>query len=378
MEKRTANHRLDADAKKRGSVQVVTEGRPHMGLKQDDMFDGLVVAATDINDLYMKTLEAVLRCGATAAPRGLPTREVRHAILQLRNPRQRLVTVRARKTNAAFAITEWLFTMIGTRDGAIPLHYNRKIEFLVKSPPATFEYSYGSRLRNWNGIDQLHSLRDRLSRDNHTRRAAAVLLDPVTDHLSEENVPCITCIQFLLRDGCLDLTVYMRSNDLILGFVYDAFTFTLILEVMAGWLRVDTGTYTHIAESLHIYERDVPFAREILANHEGVDLYSGTTIPDIRLSCEEFNPAFRRLAEVEEFSRRDPHGAAEKAQGLCTALPSSWRGMAYCILAYNVHRCTSASTEVRSEQFRELVTLTDPHYAYMLRSRYGAEHGMAL
>ena len=67
---------------------------------------------------------------------------------------------------------------------------------------------------------------------------------------------CTVCLQFIVRDEKLYCTTYMRSNDLWLGFPYDVFQFTCIQIRMAMELGLDIGSYTHIAGSLHIYERD--------------------------------------------------------------------------------------------------------------------------
>ena len=73
---------------------------------------------------------------------------------------------------------------------------------------------------------------------------------------------CTVCLQFIVRDGKLYCTTYMRSNDLWLGFPYDVFQFTCIQIRMAMELGLDIGSYTHIAGSLHIYERDFEKAIE--------------------------------------------------------------------------------------------------------------------
>lgn len=48
----------------------------------------------------------------------------------------------------------------------------------------------------------------------------------------------------------------MRSNDLWMGFPNDIFQFTAIQIYLAMRLGVGLGTYTHIAGSLHLYDRD--------------------------------------------------------------------------------------------------------------------------
>ena len=41
------------------------------------------------------------------------------------------------------------------------------------------------------------------------------------------------------------------------GFPYDVFQFTCMQILMSMELEVEIGTYTHIAGSLHLYERNV-------------------------------------------------------------------------------------------------------------------------
>ena len=48
----------------------------------------------------------------------------------------------------------------------------------------------------------------------------------------------------------------MRSNDLFRGVPYNFIQFTSLQEVLAGWLDVELGSYNHISDSLHLYDRD--------------------------------------------------------------------------------------------------------------------------
>lgn len=58
------------------------------------------------------------------------------------------------------------------------------------------------------------------------------------------------------------MTTYMRSNDLWMGFPNDVFQFTAIQVYLAMRLGYQLGSYTHIAGSLHLYERDAKKAME--------------------------------------------------------------------------------------------------------------------
>ena len=72
-----------------------------------------------------------------------------------------------------------------------------------------------------------------------------------------KDLPCTISLQYLIREGALHCIVYMRSNDLWLGFPYDVFCFTAFQTKLAMELGVKLGTYTHIAGSLHLYERNL-------------------------------------------------------------------------------------------------------------------------
>lgn len=70
------------------------------------------------------------------------------------------------------------------------------------------------------------------------------------------DIPCTVVIQFLLRNDRLHAVTYMRSNDLWLGTPYDVFAFTTFQRIVALRLGVQPGTYTHVAGSMHVYDRN--------------------------------------------------------------------------------------------------------------------------
>src|ERR1035437_3254192 len=70
-----------------------------------------------------------------------------------------------------------------------------------------------------------------------------------------------------LRNGKLYWTQIMRSNDLFRGTPYNFVQFTMLQELLAGWLGVTMGSYTQLSDSLHVYESDL----ENVASHVAVD-----------------------------------------------------------------------------------------------------------
>ena len=77
---------------------------------------------------------------------------------------------------------------------------------------------------------------------------------------------CTIALQFLLRDGQLNMTGIMRSNDSWTGSPYDIFYFTELQKYVANELEVKYGTYTHFVSSIHIYERDFEKVEASLRN----------------------------------------------------------------------------------------------------------------
>ena len=86
------------------------------------------------------------------------------------------------------------------------------------------------------------------------------------EHKREGNADqvCTLHVNFAVREGRLHATAVMRSNDVVKGLAFDMPWFVSQLPRMAGEVSWPVGTYTHMAHSMHLYERDVPVAEEML------------------------------------------------------------------------------------------------------------------
>ena len=60
-----------------------------------------------------------------------------------------------------------------------------------------------------------------------------------------------------VRDGALEWTQILRSNDVFRGLPYNFVQFTMMQEIMAGWLNLRVGSYNQLSDSLHIYDSDI-------------------------------------------------------------------------------------------------------------------------
>lgn len=108
-----------------------------------------------------------------------------------------------------------------------------------------------------------------LKADKDTRQALLRFSLPEHFWVGNKDFTCTTHGNFLIRDDKLHLTIVMRSNDLMKGLVYDLPWFVSLIDKMVEELKpvypnLTKGTYTHIAHSLHIYEKDGPAILKML------------------------------------------------------------------------------------------------------------------
>jgi hypothetical protein len=166
------------------------------------------------------------------------------------------------------------------------------------------------RLRAWNGdIDQFYEVYKKLKDDPYSRQAVMVIFDPERDNeiLStgsySKDIPCTNYFVFTIRNGKLNMLTVMRSNDLHKGTLYDIPNFMIFQNVLAGWLEVEVGKYTHVANSFHIYETDVENFIEIHNDLYDTLVYDGADYGDPKVSINEFNQVMAAISTAEMYSR---------------------------------------------------------------------------
>lgn len=191
----------------------------------------------------------IMRIGASASPRGYRTMDLSPAALHVIHPRDRLAVGPWRRMNPAFAFVEWLMIMTGD-DAVDRIAFYASNMRQFSTDGVHVDGAYGPRV-----APHITRLVDTLRADHDSRQAAITILTP--DDLGKPNVPCTIGIQARIVEGKLDFMTFMRSNDAIWGFTYDAFCWTMLQEWVAGELNIPIGSYWHFTTSLHVYvDRD--------------------------------------------------------------------------------------------------------------------------
>jgi thymidylate synthase len=221
------------------------------------------------------------KSGEKVSPRGMATREVRDVHLMLAQPRARLLYAPpARILNPAFAVAETVWHLSGS-DAPWIFDYNERLRQYADD--GILLGAYGPRMRNWAGrVDQLANVVEVLKGDRDSRRALIQLYDPAQDAAGHKDVPCTLGFRFHLRAGHLHMTTMMRGQDVWIGMPYDVFFYTVLHELVAGWLDAELGEFHLSVGSLHIYEDHVEQAEELTS------LVASPVMSDLRTPWQGF------------------------------------------------------------------------------------------
>lgn len=194
--------------------------------------------------------------------RGGETREQLHVCLEILEPRERWIVSRTPALNPAFALVEVFWIAGGREDSALPVHWNPKLA-KYSGTGECFHGAYGHRLRQRFGVDQLDRVFHALQLNPATRQTVLQIWDAAADLPLESgepaaaDIPCNVIAIPKVRRGRLEWLQILRSNDAFRGFPHNVVQFTVLQEMIAGWLRLEVGAYNHISDSFHVYEADI-------------------------------------------------------------------------------------------------------------------------
>jgi thymidylate synthase len=245
--------------------------------------------------------EHLLRHGHKVAPRGQVTLEERNAVIQVTHPDDVTMYGIGRNWSDRLAAAEALQLIGGFSDPAAMVRMVPSMENFVNPQTRKFDGAYGPRT-----VGQMQAMLTKLLDDRDSRQGVLQVWNYTYDQIpGSVDYPCTVYINFAIRDSSLFMTTHMRSNDIWWGWCYDLFQFTQLGWTVANYLGLEMGTYTHVADSLHLYERDLPklekLSRPINATPQrlrGIGLkQSALQIPTWREFAQE--PAWEFFYDIE-------------------------------------------------------------------------------
>lgn len=248
------------------------------------MVVGELMEYANIHDAYLGTLNDIyFNYDFRSSPRGLPIREKLDYKFVVKNPvNEPIITFDLERNKVIEDYTKKEVELYNSQTNDVK-DFVKASKFWGKlaNPDGTVNSAYGylvwANKSHGNLLYEKENLAtpegfptmrtpwewcvESLKYDKDTRQAFLRFSLPEHQYWGNKDQTCTMHANFLIRDNKLNLTVVMRSNDLVLGLVYDLPWFVSLMDKMLHELKttypnLEKGTYSHFVHSLHIYERD--------------------------------------------------------------------------------------------------------------------------
>jgi thymidylate synthase len=219
------------------------------------------------------------------SPRGMKVKETLNAALVIEDPVACCYDNKIRSSQYSYIAGELLWYFSGRDDAKFISNFS-KFWLNIQTPYGSANSAYGDLIfveHKDEPISQWNWAYESLIRDKDTRQAIMHFNRPYHQYFENKDFVCTLNAVFHIRDNRLYLTVYMRSNDAIMGLPTDVAFFTMLQRQMLKHLKIKyadlkLGTYTHVDSSLHIYENNFDTVEEMLEYE-----FRPTVLPDIGL-----------------------------------------------------------------------------------------------
>ena len=153
-----------------------------------------------------------------------------------------------------------------------------------------WEYTYHQRMEK-----QIPWIIGELKRNPDSRRAVVVIRNE--SDLNTDSPACLQILQFMIRGEKLHCKVVFRSNDATKASFMNAYALIMLQKRIADAVGVTVGSYTHRANSYHVYERDYDmfegYIKRIKSGGELAYYYDG----DWDEQMEEARPEIAKMVE---------------------------------------------------------------------------------
>jgi thymidylate synthase len=129
--------------------------------------------------------------------------------------------------------------------------------------------SYASRLFDYAGVgrDQVEWVIERLRGDPTSRSATITTFEPLLD---TSYIPCVSLLDFWIRDGALEQVVYAHSIDFGSKGYGNLVELAWLQEHVASELGLPVGRLDFLIKSAHVYETELDYMNTVLAQVDGV------------------------------------------------------------------------------------------------------------
>jgi thymidylate synthase len=224
---------------------------------------------------YTGILAAVLHDSVPRSPRGTPCREICNLMFGVKHPSPLPIVTESDNRNVIisdYTRKEMEMYLSGERS-AEKWATISKFWGKLADPNGNITSQYGYLLflnascrGTWSNchVTPITWVISELTTDPDSRRAVAHIAMPEHLWVGNPDQTCTMHMQFSIHEDKLDVSVVMRSQDVVKGLAYDLPFFMYVQAFVADKLHKAVGTYTHLSHSMHAYDRDIDVIKAML------------------------------------------------------------------------------------------------------------------
>jgi thymidylate synthase len=207
------------------------------------------ITTPSIGEAWLAVADRILDQGATSRYDDLPILEIDRVTLDVAHP----------------SSTDAIVDRLGDPERLAWMHANFTDHARVAALGDA--RSYAGRLYDYagQGRDQIRWVVDRLRADPLSRSATITTFEPLLD---TSYIPCVSLLDFWIRDEAVELVVYAHSIDFGAKGYGNLVELAFLQEHVARELGRDLGRLVFLVKSAHVYESEFAYMRRVLGGAE--------------------------------------------------------------------------------------------------------------
>jgi thymidylate synthase len=207
----------------------------------------------------------------TSNPRGMEVKEIINCIIEIEEPNFNMFKNETRSSPERYVGSELLWYFSGTNKADFIENY-ASMWTQLKNDRNEVNSAYGYLIfkeENDDRYTQYEWVIESLKKDKDSRQAFMHFNKPYHQYNGNKDQVCTLTALFHIRNNKLLMTLNMRSNDVILGFMTDFTFFNMLhqqvfLHLKKYYPELEMGSYTHTSHSMHLYAKHYELVEKML------------------------------------------------------------------------------------------------------------------
>jgi thymidylate synthase len=243
-------------------------------------------------------------------PRGLEIREILNCIIEVQEPNMNLYKNEVRGSQLRYIASELLWYFSGSKKADFIENY-ASMWTKLKNDKNEVNSAYGYLIfeeENEDHYGQYEWAIQSLIKDKDSRQAFMHFNKPRHQYDGNKDQVCTLVALLHIRNDKLNMTLTMRSNDVILGFITDYAFFNLLhqqayLHLKKYYKKLQMGTYTHISHSMHLYSKHYDLVKSMLEKSftpDAIPVLNTSIIKEVGVYEDKYFRLFNAVAKNNE------------------------------------------------------------------------------